>query len=143
MIFADIRTAITSSDSIVLVIAGVTSLVLGALNVRNRYSSGQDAQTIKSLKESISTFSIRRESDQLIIDSKIKEVDLLKQKAEVLESHVTQAPQINKLTIQLATQHKEMMTAMAEMSKNNATLAVEIGNIAKAMTKETLHADKR
>ncbi len=134
---------LTSSGTIINIIVALVALVFGALNLRNKYSSGQDATTIKSLKNSNGAYKTQSEVDQLNITNKQKEIDLLTQKAEILEQHVTQAPQINKLTVQLATQHKEMMSAMAEMSKNNVRLTVEIGNIAKAMTRETIHADKR
>lgn len=151
MILISDLTSVASSFSTALSISALlVALVLGVLNIRNKYASGQDAQTIRSLKNSNEAYKTQAETDQLRFVAKQKEVEgiyqqnkLLVQKAEILEQHVTQAPQINKLTIQLATQHKEMMKAMAEMSKNNAKLTIEIGNIAKAMTRETTHADKR
>lgn len=131
--FADVS-ALTSINTIILFVVALIALVLGALNVRNKYASGQDSQTIKSLKESNATFATRRESDQLVIDSLQREKSAQEEKAKVLENQVTQAPDINKLILQLGKQHKEMMSAMSNMTE-------QLGNVAKAVVKDS-HASK-
>lgn len=105
--------------------------VLGALNVRNKYEKGKDNQTLKTLKESNEAFATRREADKIVIDAREAEILLLKQKAEVLEKHVTQAPDINKLATQMIKQHKQIMGAMGAMT-------AELGNVAKAIGKNNV-----
>lgn len=104
--------------------------VLGALNVRNKYEKGKDDETLKTLKESNEAFATRRQADKIVIDAKDAEIKLLHQKAEVLEKHVTQAPDINKLATQMVRQHKEIMGAMGAMT-------MELGNVAKALSKDS------
>jgi hypothetical protein len=112
-------------------------LILGALNIRNKYSSAQDGQTIRSLKDSNSAFETENKVLKTTIESNAKEAALLAQKAEILEQHVTQAPQINELAVQLATQHKELMEAFTTQSSNIGKMAKELGNVAKAVVKST------
>lgn len=134
--FADFA-GLTSFSTLITVVIGLTTLVLGAISVRNRYASSQDAQTIKSLKNSNDAYKTQAETDKLALDGKQRENELLTQKAEILEQHVTQAPQINDLAVQLATQHKELMEAFTVQSSNIGQMAKELGNVAKAVVKST------
>lgn len=136
MIIADIG-GLTSVGTIVAIVIGLVTLVLGAINVRNKYASSQDAQTITSLQKSNAAYKTQSETDQLSLDGKQRENELLAQKAEILEKHVTQAPQINDLAVQLATQHKELMEAFTIQSSNIGQMAKELGNVAKAVVKST------
>lgn len=142
MYFADFHTLVTSSSTIITVVVLLVALVLGAMNVRNKYASGQDSQTIKSLKNSNDAFKVQAEADSLVITGKLKELSaketenkLLSQQNEVYVNTITQAPQINELAVQLATQHKEMMEAFSHQSDNIGKMARELGNVAKAVVK--------
>lgn len=147
MYFAD---SLGNFSVVTSVTAVLVVLVLGVLNVRNKYSSGKDAETIRSLKNSNEAYETQAKTDALRLKAKETEFTaiyeqnkLLVQKSEILEQHVTQAPQINQLALDLAKQHKQMMDSLAKMSDNIGKLAKEIGNIAKAITRETTHADER
>lgn len=128
---------LTTTSNLFSIIVLLVALVLGALNVRNKYASGQDNQTINSLKNSNSAFETENKVLKNTITSKNTETSLLAQKAEILEKHVTQAPQINELAVQLATQHKELMEAFSSQSENMGKMAKELGNVAKAIIKES------
>lgn len=139
MYFGDLigNFSVATSVTAILVV-----LVLGVLNVRNKYSSGKDAETIRSLKNSLEAYETQAKADGLRLKAKETELSglyeqnkLLVQKAEILEKHVTQAPQINDLAVQLATQHKELMIAFGRQSDNIGKMAKELGNVAKAVVK--------
>lgn len=137
MYFANFHTVLTDFNVVLSVLAVGVVVVLGALNVRNRYITSKDAETIRSLKDSNDAFETQHKADQITLEIKDKENKaltdqntLLAQKADILEKHVTQAPQINDLAVQLATQHKELMTAFSKQTK-------ELGNIAKAVLKDS------
>lgn len=127
--FADAQALTTFSTSLNIILV-ITTVALGALNIRNKYEKGKDVETLKTLKESNDAFATRREADKIIIDARDAEIRVLKSKSEVLEKHVTQAPEINQLTIQLATQHKEILSQFTKMTK-------ELGNVAKAISKDS------
>lgn len=127
--FADATAVVGNFSSVLNIILLITAVSLGALNIRNKYEKGKDAETLKTLKESNDAFATRREADKIVLDARDAEILVLHQKAEVLEKHVTQAPDITKLIVQLSKQHKEAMTEIGKV-------AVELGNVAKAISKE-------
>lgn len=140
MYFADLANVTSNFTAIFSIVATLAAIVLGFLSAKQKV-------TVVSLEESNKAYQTLRETDLLMAEAKKKEFDtiiearnteigLLKQKSQVLEEQVTQAPSINELAVQLATQHKEMLTALGNMTK-------ELGNVARAVSKETIHADKR
>lgn len=128
MIIADVQALTTFSTSLNIILV-IATVALGALNIRNKYEKDKDSETLNTLKESNSAFATRREADKIIIEARDAEIRVLNSKAEVLEKHVTQAPQINELTIQLATQHKEILVQFSRMTR-------ELGNVAKAISRD-------
>lgn len=141
--FATLNSVVNSFSTFLSLTLLAVTLVLGALSIRNKYSSGQDSQTIESLKNSISAFETERKAHQMQSDSKKREMEaiyeqnrLLVQKADTLENQVTQAPQINELAVQLATQHKEMMKISKDTMQAIQGMTQELGNVAKAVVKE-------
>lgn len=129
MYFADLANVTSNATLIFGVVAAMTAVVLGFFSAKQKVS-------VVSLEESERALKALNETLRLQVDSYTKENILLRQKASVLENEITQAPQINELALQLGTQHKEMMQAMAVMSNGNSKMTKEIGNIAKALSKD-------
>lgn len=105
-----------------IVFTGAT-IVLGLLAARNKV-------IISSLKESNSAYEELIKARDLQHSENQKRIITLEQKSKVLEDQVTQAPQINELILQLATQHKEIMQSFTSMTK-------ELSNVATAITINT------
>lgn len=137
MIFADANAIISSFSSLLNVILLVTAVSLGALNIRNKYEKGKDSETVQTLKDSNDAFATRREADKIVIAARDAEILVLKQKAEILESHVTQAPDITKLMTQLTKQHKETTESNRHIIEGLGQVAQELGGLAKAMNKDS------
>lgn len=134
MIFASAQSALTNFNLVFGVVATLSAIVLGFFGAKQKISLVSAEQEARILRGLNTTQDLQNKS--LINQNK-----LLVQKAEVLEKHVTQAPQINDLAVQLATQHKDMMKAFSkgfsEQSANMNSIATELGNIAKAVIKES------
>lgn len=137
MSFADSSAIVSNFSSTLNVLLLITTLAMGALNIRNKYEKGNDAEAIQNLKDSNDAFATRRQADQLVIEARDKEIALLKQKAEVLESHVTQAPDITKLIDQLTKQHKETSESNRSIIEGLGNVAKELGKLAKAISKDS------
>lgn len=136
MNFADLTSVLGNFSNLASVATLLAAVVLGLLNAKTRI-------TIASLKESNAAYTelatakdLQYRNSIVALSGKDKEIALWTQKCETLENLTTQAPSINELAVQLAKQHKEMMRAMSNMT-------IELGNVAKAVLKETNHADKR
>lgn len=122
-------------QGIIGAIGFLVAVVFGALYGRNKAELDRKDRTIKSyadanagLEEVIKTRDLQHDENQ-------KRILVLEQKANILENQVTQAPSINKLALQMGTQHKEMMTQLSKLTK-------ELGGIAKAMVRERQDADQ-
>lgn len=125
-----------SFSTVLSIIFGLTTLGLGALNIRNKYEKGNDKEAIDNLKSTNETYVSRRESDQVKIDSLTEQLTLQKQKATVLESQVTQAPDITKLIDVLAKQHKETTQSNKSIIEGLGNVAQELGSLARAISKD-------
>lgn len=136
MIFADSSAIVSNFSSTLNILLLITTLTMGALNIRNKYEKGNDADAIKNLKDSNEAFATRRQADQIVLDAKDAEIKLLHQKAEILESHVTQAPDITKLIEQLSKQHKETTASNRSIIEGLGNVAKELGALAQTMNKE-------
>lgn len=133
---ADAHNLLTDFDSGLAIVSSVVILVLGVINIRNRWEKGKDADTIRTLQNSNSALLTQQQVDASTVTNQDKEIAVLKQTAQVLQDMKTQAPDINRLIIQLSEQHKEMMSAMSKVMDSNGKMTKEIGNIAKALSKE-------
>jgi len=122
MIFGDLTAVFTSFNSVFTIVAGLSAAIFGFFAARSKIN-------IVSLEDSNRILREANQDKDLKITSLTAENKSLKRNNEALENIKTQAPQINDLAVQLATQHKAMMKAFAEMTK-------EIGNLAKIISKD-------
>lgn len=134
MMFATLSSVTNNFTTVFGIVATLAAIVLGFFGAKQKVSllsAEQEARILTGLNS----------TQNLQITSLSDQNKLLTQKAEILEQHVTQAPQINELAVQLATQHKDMMRAFSkgfsEQSANMNSIATELGNIAKAVIKES------
>ena len=129
MYFADLAGALTNFSVLASVIATLSAIVLGILSAKNKI-------TTVALRESNDAYKSLHETDKLQIQVYNEENKSLKARVKALEEIKTQAPSINKLTLQLAEQHKDMISAMASMTQ-------ELGNVARAVMAKEDHDGKR
>lgn len=97
----------------------LTATVFGTLYGKNKATIASLSDSNKAYEELVKARELQHQENQ-------KRILVLEQKSEILENQVTQAPQINQLTLQLATQHKEIMQSFSTMTR-------ELGNVAKAI----------
>lgn len=127
--FAALPAAVSNFNLVFGGVASLAAVVLGFLSAKQKV-------TLVAAEDSATTLRGLNGDQKLMIESQKEQISLLQQKSTILEKHVTQAPSINELAVQLATQHKEMMTAMAAMTESNNRTAKEMGNVAKAVLKD-------
>lgn len=110
--------AISQVSVIATFIAGLVALVLGFLSARQKVTIVTLNESNDAYKELLNTADLLHKKDIALLEAKDNENKALQQKCEVLENQVTQAPEIHKLAIQLATQHKQTLIEMSKMTKN-------------------------
>lgn len=129
MYFADAHAALTDFNVLFSIVATLSAVVLGFLSAKNKI-------TIVALEESNKAYASLHETDKLTLDANKDQIKILNQKANILENHITQAPDINELAVQLATQHKEMMNINKETMKAIQGMTKELSNVAKAVVND-------
>lgn len=137
MTFSDSTAIVSNFSSALNIILLITAVSLGALNIRNKYEKGNDADAIENLKATNETYISRRASDQVLIETMREQLAVEKQKSTILESHVTQAPDITKLIDVLAKQHKETSQSNKSIIEGLSNVAKELGSLAKAISKDS------
>lgn len=133
--FASVHNVVNDLSLGITAFASVAAIVLGFYAANIRLKVAKRDNTLTATEESNAAYKSLHETDQLQIEAKDKEIIVLRQKAEILEKHVTQGPDIAKLTMQIGEQHKEIMSGMSKMTH-------ELGNVAKALSKEVSNASK-
>lgn len=135
---ASFTTVANSLGGIVGALGIVVAAVFGTLYGLKRAEKDKDNSTISTYKEyGDSRDKLLLAKNEELNEARLKHVEnqkwieLLEQKANILENQVTQAPSINKLISQLSSQHKEQMDAMQKMTQ-------ELGNIAKNIIKSPM-----
>lgn len=146
MYVATLATTVNSLGGLIGAFGFVVAAVFGTLYGLKRAEKDKDNNTIsvyKTNSEALQKLLDTREQElkeaTVKHDENLKRIELLEQKANILENQVTQAPSIEKLINELSKQstardkqHKEQMEAMQKMTS-------ELGNIAKNIIKNPVH----
>lgn len=107
----------------------ISSTVFGLLAARNKVTIQSLESTVRAYKEQFDAQQLTIKTRDATIVDRNKQLELVEEKARVLESIVTQAPAIAQMSLDMTRQHKETQ-------KTTTKVITAIGDMTERVTKE-------
>src|SRR4051794_9333970 len=115
----------------------LAAIVFGLLAARNQVTIKSLEGTVGALQGEVKAKDLAIATRNGTIEEKEKQIELLTQKAQVLENITTQAPEITQLVVVITKQHKESQKSMANMTEKLGDIAAALGRGEVMRRKET------
>lgn len=134
MFFASILDSISDIGALIGAVGVIVAIIFGALGARNKATVSELKESNAAKDELLATVKLQLDNAKSVIIEKDKALEISEQKARVLEDQVTQAPSINRLAMDISTQHKQTTGALTKLAGAQGKTATELGKLTKVLS---------